>query len=157
MSVRYSMDQIKKMADKLTYTHQHYRQFIEKFLLQMGMRAIAQTKALTPVVTGDLRDRWELSEITRVGDLVYISLINTMEYASYVEDGHMQYARWVPGRWDGDVFKYEPGSKTGMKLSTKWVPGQHMARISMDKIERELPARYQRAFQKFLNEGWKST
>ena len=51
-----------------------------------------------------------------------------LTYAKYVNDGHWtnpkgQEGRWVPGRWEGDRFIYEPGAKTGMYLKQKWVPG----------------------------------
>jgi hypothetical protein len=37
-----------------------------------------------------------------------------------------------------------------MMLKEKWIPGHHMARISINKVERELPARYDRAFKEFI-------
>jgi hypothetical protein len=127
-----------------------YDQFIRSFLTEMGMRAIAQTKKLTPVDTGNLRNNWELSQVYRKGDELYIVLFNPTEYASFIEDGHMQYSRWVPGEWRGDRFEYIPGAKTGMMLKEKWIPGFHMARISINKVERELPKRYDRAFKEFI-------
>ncbi len=124
--------------------------FLRKFLLEMAMRTLAQTKRLTPVDTGELRGRWEVSEVYRNGDSLYVVISNTMEYASHVEDGHMQRARWVPGTWQGEKFVYQQGSKEGMMLKDKWIPGHHMARISITKIENEIPARYNRALKEFM-------
>ncbi len=111
--------------------------FIRNFLTEMGLRALAQTKALTPVDTGNLRERWELSQVFRKGDSLYVVIFNPVTYASFVEDGHMQHKRWVPGEWAGKRFKYIKGHDKGMMLTERWVPGYHMARISINKIERE--------------------
>lgn len=54
-----------------------------------------------------------------------------LDYASYVNDGHFtidpsknQDRRWVPGRWKGDRFEYDPAEKnSGMLLKFKWVDG----------------------------------
>ena len=140
-------------AHALLKIRDDYKEFIRRFMLEIGMRTIAQTKALTPVDTGDLRDRWELGEVVIEGGFAYVNIINSMNYASFVEDGHIQRSRWVPGAWHGDSFVYDPTAKTGMKLQTKWIPGQHMARISLMEIERQLPARYDKAFKALLARG----
>ncbi|MGE6629837.1 HK97 gp10 family phage protein [Bacillus sp. NPDC077027] len=53
-----------------------------------------------------------------------------LEYASYVNDGHLtidssknQDRRWVPGRWVGERFEYDPKAKTGMMLVSQWIEG----------------------------------
>ncbi|MBD5006331.1 HK97 gp10 family phage protein, partial [Xanthomonas citri pv. citri] len=54
-----------------------------------------------------------------------------LDYASYVNDGHFtidpsknQDRRWVPGRWKGDRFEYDPAEKnSGMLLKFRWVDG----------------------------------
>lgn len=127
-----------------------HEEFIRKFLLEMGMRAMAQTKKLTPVDTGELRNAWELSQVFRKGDELYIVLFNKQKYASFVEDGHMQRARFVPGSFLGGKFEYIEGYPMGMVLSNKWIPGYHMARISITKIENEIPRRYDKALQDFM-------
>jgi len=77
-------------------------------------------------------------------------LFNPVEYASFVEDGHMQRARFVPGSFLGNKFEYIEGYPFGMVLSNKWIPGHHMVRISISKIEREIPKRYEKALQQFM-------
>lgn len=54
-----------------------------------------------------------------------------VEYAEYVNDGHFTVdlssgkdRRWVPGRWSGDTFQYDPTEReTGMLLKQQWVDG----------------------------------
>jgi hypothetical protein len=150
MKKTFDYREFEKLLANLKDLQKQHEVFIRNFLVEMGMRAIAQTKKLTPVDTGNLRNNWELSQVYRKRDELYIVLFNPTEYASFIEDGHMQYSRWVPGEWRGDKFEYIPGAKTGMMLKEKWIPGHHMARISITKVERELPARYDRAFKEFV-------
>lgn len=147
-----------KMLKDFKNLQKSHEIFIKAFLKEIGMRTIAQTKKLTPIDTGELRNRWEVSDVFRDGDELYIVLTNSLEYASFVEDGHMQRRRFVPGKWKGNHFEYikdykpPAGKPGGMMLKQKWIPGQHMARISIAKMEQELPARYDKAFKKFLND-----
>lgn len=109
-------------------------QFIRDFLLEMAYRADRKIKMRTPVDTGDLRRRWVVGEVEKVGDTYTIEISNNLDYASYVENGH----------------------RTGKDL-TGWVEGRFMAKISMKEIERQLPD-YLRRKQKEMIEkifsGW---
>ena len=127
----------------------------------MGMRAMAQTKALTPVDTGNLRNRWELSQVMRRGDELWIVLFNPVLYASHVEDGHKQHRRFLPLKYLEQSVKsrriaryarkqYGKDAK-GIMLKEKWVPGKHMARISITKVQQEIPVRYKKALKQFIN------
>lgn len=142
--------EFQELMDGLKSLQKQHEVFIRNFLTEVGLRALAQVKPLTPVDTGNLRERWELSQVFRKGDSLYIVIFNPVEYASFVEDGHMQRARFVPGSFLGGKFEYIKGYPMGMVLSNKWIPGHHMARISINKIERELPMRYDRAFKEFI-------
>jgi hypothetical protein len=140
--------------------HQH-EVFIRNFLKEMGLRALAQTKKLTPVDTGHLRELWELSDVMRRGDELYIVLFNPAEYASFVEDGHMQRKHFLPIKYLEDSKNSRPylnylyeqygDDVSGIMLKDKWIPGVHMARISITKIEFELPQRYEKALQEFVS------
>ncbi|MCM3452738.1 HK97 gp10 family phage protein [Heyndrickxia oleronia] len=53
-----------------------------------------------------------------------------LEYASFANDGHFtidpsknQDRRWVPGRWKGERFEYDPSADTGMLIKFQWVDG----------------------------------
>lgn len=158
-----SMDisEFENYLNKLERVQQTYDSFLRKFLLEMGLRTLRQTKKLTPVDVGDLRRRWELSEVKRQGNDLIIEMINPMEYASFVEDGHMQRKRFLPLKYleegspksqqiaNAILAKYGEESE-GIMLKDKWIPGKHMARISISKMEREIPKRYERAFDEFL-------
>lgn len=154
MAMKY--DQFIDMYKLTKTTEKAYHLFLRQFLLEQGLRLMAKTKKLTPVDTGNLRNRWELSKVYELGNGNYgIMLFNPAEYASWVEEGHMQHRRFVPGTWKGSGdksrFVYDPKADGGMMLQEKWIPGFHMARISLNQIKAELPARYERALEKWLS------
>lgn len=82
---------------------------------------------------GTLRDGWTILPIQKQGDAYTITVINNLEYASYVEFGHRQ----QPGR-------YVPA--LGKRLRESWVPGRYMLTIS----EQELRALAPRLLQDLL-------
>lgn len=115
--------------------------FIQDFLLEMAMRALAKIKKRTPVgvysgevhfftaegkevrfnvskvrTGGQLRRNWQVGNVQRRGDAYVVEIYNNTHYAPFVEYGH----------------------RTGHGL-TKWVEGRFMMTISMQEIERELP------------------
>lgn len=151
MAKSFDYREFEELLTSVKEIQKNYNSFLYSFLMEMGLRAIAQTKKLTPVDTGHLRNTWELSQVYRRGDELYVVLFNPTEYASFVEDGHMQHKRFVPGRWVDNRFEYIPNHPTGMMLKNMWVPGDHMARISITKVELELPQRFNKAFKKFVS------
>lgn len=159
MGMDYS--EFEELLESVKAIQKQHETFIRKFLLEMGMRCLGQTKKLTPVDTGNLRNRWELSNVFRRGDELYVVIFNPVEYASFVEDGHWQDKRFLPlkhlesGSRKSKALvasiKAKYGTDTeGIMLKEKWIPGHHMARISIAKIERELPKRYEQAFKQFM-------
>lgn len=106
-----------------------YNQFFEQFLLDIALDVLARTKNITPVgETGFLKKSWHLGEIGRVGTSITIELINSMEYASFVENGHFTRNR------------------------KSWVDGRFMATVSIEEVESVLEQRYQKAFRTFLSQ-----
>ena len=120
--------EVQELLKTIEGLQDQYENFLRKFMLEIGMRAIAQAKKITPVDTGNLRNRWELSNITKEGDILNIYLINPVEYASHVEYGHF---------YDTNEGK-------------KYKAGVYMAKISIDKINKEIPERYEKSFRKFI-------
>ena len=159
MSLDY--DELQNLLDTFKVTQKNHEAFIRKFLLGMGMRAMAQTKALTPVDTGNLRNRWELSRVMRRGDELWIVLFNSVLYASHVENGHKQHRRFLPLKYLEQSVKSRRIARSmkaqygkdvkGIMLKEKWIPGKHMARISITKVQQEIPKRYEKALKQFMS------
>lgn len=148
----FDYSQFKDLADSIKLMEKDSRRFIEAFLLEMALRVMAKAKKRTPVDTGDLRNKWYLSGIAWRGNDVMINLVNSALYASFVEYGHWQeVGRFVPGRWEGARFVYEPGAKEGMILKEPWVDGVFMLTISIQEIEREMPKRLEAAWKKYAS------
>lgn len=142
--------QFQKLYDGVRKMEAGSRKFVEDFLVEMALRAMAKAKKRTPVDTGDLRNKWYLSGVARRGNDVMINLVNSAKYASFVEFGHWQQpGRFVPGYWQGSRFVYSPGAKTGIVLKEAWVDGYFMATISIQEIEREIPKRLEAAWKQY--------
>lgn len=129
-----------------------YHKFLSQFLLQEALRSLAKTKKRTPVDYGNLRNAWRVTKVMRKGDSLYVVIFNPLEYASFIEDGHRQEKRFLPGKVDGKgKFRYIKGYKDGgIMLSNKWVKGYHMARLSVSEVQRDMPPRYRAAFSSWL-------
>lgn len=107
--------------------------WLHKFLLKEGMRFIAEVKPRTPVDTGDLRNHWKLDGISRSGDTLQVWFVNPMYYATFVEYGHAK--------------PYKSGAAPG---SDDWVEGYFMMTVSLEIIQRNMPARFNQAFEAYL-------
>ena len=77
-----SMDfrEFQDLLDSFKEVQKQHEVFLRKFLTEMGMRALAQTKKLTPVDTGNLETDGNQAAHGK-GDNVYIVLFNP-EYAA---------------------------------------------------------------------------
>lgn len=114
-----------------------YKQFDEwltNFMLEQGQRFISQVKPRTPVDTGDLRAHWKIEGVTRQGDELHVWFVNIMHYATHVEYGH------APPYMSGIITEGQPG----------WVEGFFMMTVSLDIVQRKLPARFEKEFKQFL-------
>lgn len=133
MSFEY--EQFKRLTINFHKFEFQFHQWLRSFLLREGQRFIREVKMRTPVDTGDLRNHWQLDGITREGDNLKCWFINPMYYATYVEYGHAK--------------PYKAGAAEG---SEDWVEGYFMMTVSLDKIKRNMPARFEKSFKKFAEE-----
>ncbi len=81
---------------------------------------------------------------------------SSVDYAKYVEDGHWKNPRgvdkrFVPGRWQGDRFIYDPGAKTGMVLKQGWVEGKHYFESALRILDSMYPELLDRKLQEWLD------
>ena len=131
MGLDYS--QFKNYRDNFARFTNEFDTWIKQFLLNEGMRFIAEVKRRTPVDTGDLRNHWKLAGMTRSGDTLRVWFVNSMYYATFVEYGHAK--------------PYKAGAAPG---SADWVEGYFMMTVSLEVIQRQMPARFNREFEAFL-------
>lgn len=127
--------EFKQFRDNFNKLDKEFDKWLHNFLLKEGMRFIREVKFRTPVDTSDLRNHWQLSGgITREGDTLKCWFVNSMNYATHVEYGHAK--------------PYKSGAAEG---SADWVEGYFMMTVSIMVIERQMPARFERAFKRFLD------
>ena len=95
----------------------------------------------TPVDFGTLRSFWETDEnysylVEADSNGYNVTLINRGVYALWVNDGHSQRpGRFIPGRWDGKHFRYDPNANEGMVLKKPWVKGHFFVEKSILELE----------------------
>ena len=123
---------LEKLVKDMKITETDFNQFLYDFLLEMAYRIIAKTKPKTPVDTGALRNAWTITEIIGEGEELAVVLSNPMEYATEIEYGH----RIVVGTGEN-------------KREVGWYNGIFMLRTSIDYIQKQMPARYNKAFKAF--------
>lgn len=152
---------VAQYEEKLLRAQAGMHGFLEDFLLGRGLEAMARAKRLTPVDTGNLRNRWELSAVERVEDGLQITIRNPTEYARHVEEGHKQVAGNLPldllqsprGREMASSLRAKYGKGTQfIRLKEKQIPGVFMLKLSMQEVRRGMNASYKKAFRKY----WKT-
>ncbi|EJA0855076.1 HK97 gp10 family phage protein [Listeria monocytogenes] len=85
-----------------------------------------------------------------------------VDYAWYVNDGHFTInpnsgkdRRWVPGYWKGDKFTYDPGAKTGMMLTMKWVDGTNYWDTAISIFDTLFQTGMDKQLQKYMDQCFK--
>lgn len=123
----------------------------KEFLLRrLGRIYQREVKKLTPRDTSNLVNKINVGEPEK--DEIMVG--TNVEYAIYVEEGHMQNARFVPGYWRGtEGFQYIPyfeGSEGvgGMMLEEKFIEGAHMFKKGWNKAK----PRVRTEIKDFMNE-----
>ena len=109
-----------KWAKSLGTVEKAFRKWLEDFLLTEAYRVLAKGKPRTPVDTGFLRNSWYIGDITWNGNSLQVEIGLSAEYASFQEFG--------TSRFDG----------------------KYMLTLSLDEVQRQLPARFNQAWFEFL-------
>ena len=127
--------------------------YVAKEIVSRG--AVNTRLLLNSFEKGNNGNVWELNE----GGFT-LEVGTNVEYAKYVNDGHWKnpkgiQQRWVPGTWNGDVFTYEPGAKTGMLLKQDWVPGKHYWDVALEAMNRVAPKFVEEKLNEWLEDYFK--
>ena len=115
-----------KYVENFKEMEKEFEAFLKNWIIKQGDKLIANTKARTPVDTGNLRNSWSLGDYQRDGRTASIGINNSAEYASIIEYGTPKRPNW------------------------KWAGGAHMLTISMNEILRDMPDLFDKAFSEFL-------
>ena len=109
-------------------------------------------------VTGKLQESWwEKSETTpKVEGSVYkTKLVNVMEYASYVNDGHRMNRHFVPHLYissESGLLEYDPAKDVGIVVGTKtqYVKGEFMVDKAKEAYEKTVLAELDKKIQELM-------
>lgn len=140
MSVEVDVSQLEELAKSFD---RFARQDIDRICIEcaeeIALRLLRKVKLRTPVDSGRLRDSWRIEGVNKSGGEYVVEIINSLEYASYVENGHRQeLGRFVPA--------------IGKRLVKSYVPGKYMLRISEQEVQKEADKLVQNRIEKALGD-----
>jgi mRNA-degrading endonuclease RelE of RelBE toxin-antitoxin system len=137
--------QLKKLSEE------QISQFSEAAIKELAAQLLEKVVKRTPVYQkipndvnahtgGTLRRGWTIGEVVRDGSTYKIDIINSNEYASYVEYGHR------------GIYVPEVGKTLHLE---KWTPGKFMLTISEQELQADAPGMLENKLKKFLGEVFK--
>ncbi|TXR94766.1 HK97 gp10 family phage protein [Bacillus sp. SH7-1] len=124
-------------------------QFLEEVQNQIISLAVVDTRLLLNSFTkGDGENVWRSSD----GGLI-LDVGTSVSYAKVVNNGHQQVRRFVPGRWEGHNFEYDPHAPTGMMLTAKFIEGRPYWDNAVAIYERMFQRSFDRQFKQWVQNG----
>ena len=128
MKVEWDFSELTDFGDNLLSLGSAFDKHLSVAAKKVAQALIKRIKGFTPVLDYDLINGWNENKLLVTGtETGYeVLLVNKMEYAAYVNDGHKQRpGRFIPGYWAGARrFVYVPGYPEGMVLKKSWVQGK---------------------------------
>lgn len=119
--------QLKALQKQIEHLYQgELEQISVATLKELAARMLRQVSKRTPVATGTLRRNWTVGAVVKNGNSFEIEVINSTDYAAYVEYGH------------------RTANRRG------WVPGSFMMTVSAQELERDAPKIIERKLRSFL-------
>ena len=166
--------ELEEFQRKLAALKEQAPEFMRALALAEGVHAASEARRICKaegiVNTGNYRENWHAGDRrvgtrskdvsdgckARVRGKTYsIGVYNNAEYAKHLEYGFRSH--FVPGRWEGKTFVYQPGFPGGMYVGPKggYVRGHFVLRRAVRRTELTQPNRLRRKQDKFLREGLK--
>ena len=133
----YDYSEIIEFNNRVDRAQEIVDELIRETIKEIALDFLTVVKEKTPEKTGLLKDRWKIGEIQRKGDDYVIEVFDSVDYASFVEDGH----RTRKGQ----------GKKSSRINSNFWVEGRFMMKLTEDDIREKMP-RYLKKMEKKLAE-----
>lgn len=113
----------------------------------ISRQVVDTRRLLNSFQSGDKNSVWLLNEAG-----LFLEVGTNVEYAKWVNDGHWQSRRFVPGVWKGNgKFQYVRGAKTGMMLTARRVEGRPYWDKAIEKMEKLTPKFLEAKMQSWLD------
>ena len=127
MEFEWDLSEFEEFANKLESLN-GFEEHMKKAAKDISKVLLKRIKSHTPILDYDLINAWDDNKflVTETKQGYEVLLVNKMEYATWVNDGHKQRpGRFVPGIWLGvKRFVYIKGYPRGMVLKEPWVKGR---------------------------------
>lgn len=117
--------QLEAFRDRIKDLDAEREAFMVSTVKNLAARLLRKVILRTPTDTGQLKNSWAVEKVTKEGNSYKVTIINSMNYASYVEFGHRQ-----------EVGRFVPVLKK--RLVKPWVKGRFMLTISEHELEGEM-------------------
>jgi len=128
---RVDLAQLKAFERKLAkLARGDFDKLCEDAAKELAARMLGKVIRRTPVDEGTLRRGWTIGQVKKSGSTYEIEVINSVDYAQYVEFGH------------------RTSNHQG------WVNGRFMMTISADQVEQQAPAILERKLYTMLREAF---
>ncbi len=128
MAAEYRFDGLNEWEQALTQAiEQQYPEEFRRMVIDIAVQLEGRVKERTPTVTGHLKAEWHVGKIEKRGDTYYIEVYNNVEYAEPVEHGHRT------------------------RGGNGFVKGKHMMALSLEEVQKQLPAYLRTWLNDFLN------
>jgi len=128
---RVDLRQLKAFERKLAkLARGDFEKFCEDAAKELAARMLGKVIRRTPVDEGTLRRGWTIGQVKKSGSIYEIEVINSVDYAQYVEFGH------------------RTSNHQG------WINGRFMMTISADEVEQQAPAILERKLYTMLREAF---
>jgi hypothetical protein len=164
MNVKVRLDGVDKLIRKLRrVSDQNLQQQFALWLEASGFEFIDviqdEVKRLQTVDTRRLLNSFDKGSTGNIWEIknggLTIQIGTNLKYAKIVNDGHWTNpqgvaTRWVPGKWRGDRFEYDPGADTGMLLKQQWIEGQPYWDNALVIFKRLFAESFERKFSEWI-------
>lgn len=106
-AVKVNIKGLKELKQNLSEQQKQIDNYIRLLTCDIASLLLRKVKKRTPVgvypdkTGGNLRRGWTIGEVVKTSNGYKVEVINSVEYASYVEYGHRtrNHKGWVPGRF----------------------------------------------------------
>lgn len=148
VSLQRRLQELKKAQQSLTPTLIKVAKGATQRAVEAAMDATPPKKGTgslkgTHTRTGELKEHWATDSVVEplvTGGKYETFLKNSMEYASYVDQGHRMDKHFVPGLYvdENGVLNYDPSRDVGLVVGTKtkYVKGEFMVDKAREAYEK---------------------
>lgn len=150
------------MFDRFNAQREQLDEEMERIGKLTAFAFLHRVTAVAPVMDGRLRNSLAAASsgtdgedsIFKMQKIRGIKLVfgTNVEYADWVENGHRQSRRFVPGEWKNDKFEYRPDHDGGMWLRPMTVMGKHFFKNAWHSFESDGQDFINRELEAFFNE-----